>query len=130
MATSPHALVTLQNDDTDPDRVSRQLALLRKNLTSAGIQVSKYVEQAATSSPDQETKCDLASLYTLGVTFLTSGAAVALINALRATYLASRNGKIHVKVVLPTKTIDISGDQLSDARSGQLLTMLQQELQP
>jgi hypothetical protein len=129
MSGSPHALLTLQHEDGDLAGSREQIVLLRRNLSLAGIQVSSHRESTENSSADTELRSDPISLCTLGVTFLTSGAAVALINALRATFQATRSAKIHVKVVLPAKTIDISGDQLSDAMSGQLLQMLQQELQ-
>jgi hypothetical protein len=129
MNNVPKILISVDSDDADPVRNKQCVDLLRRNLSFAGIRVSKHLEDAPRALVELESRSDPISLYTLGLTFITSGAAVALINAVRATFVAAHNSKLRVKIVLQGKAIELSGDSLTDSRAQQLLETLQKELQ-
>jgi hypothetical protein len=106
-------VINLESEDGS-ERLAQSMRLLNKNLCAAGFKVSRDRDTNDETLKDFESKSDPVTLYTVAVTFMTSGAAVALINALRATFAASHGFRLKAKVVLPGKTIELSAETLEE----------------
>jgi hypothetical protein len=128
MTDLPQLMITLDSDGSDPARDKQSIELLKRNLSCAGIRFAPYQASDASVHVGLESRSDAGCLYTLVLTFVTSGAAVALINAVRTTLAAMHSSQINFRIANGNKTIEISGDHLSSSRSGQLLDMLKEEL--
>jgi hypothetical protein len=111
-------VINLESEDGS-ERLAQGMRLLNKNLRAAGFNVSRSHDTNAETQKDFESKSDPVTLYTVAITFMTSGAAVALINALRATFAASHGFRLKAKVVLPGKTIEVSAETL-EGKTGEL----------
>jgi hypothetical protein len=129
MASAQKVLISLESNDNDPIVSRREVELLQRNLRTAGINALPHHINNLPPQTDWERRGDTISLYTLGMTFLTSGAAVAVVNALRATFAAAHSGSIKFKVILPDRTIEISGDHLNGDRAEKLIQVLRRELE-
>jgi hypothetical protein len=105
-------MISLRMEQDDPDLLGRQVLSLRRNLQASGIRVTPCRE-VQERSDDLETRSDPAMLYTLALTFMTSGAAVALVNALRATFEAVHNAKLTAKITIGNRSLEVSGEHLS-----------------
>lgn len=115
MLASHKCLVSLNGSPNDHGLLGRRVASLRRNLEASGIRVTSIRDDGP---PDEnsrfETRSDPVTLATLGMTFLTSGAAVALIKALRATFDAAHSTSLKAKITIGKRSLEISGEHLTD----------------
>jgi len=119
MTATNVGLISLGTDHKDPALLGRQVSSLRKNLESSGVRVTAHRGDEE-QHRDFEVKSDPATLYTLAITFLTSGAAVALVNALRATFDSAHSAGLKAKVTIGTRSLEVSGEHLSGPQAEKL----------
>jgi hypothetical protein len=127
MSSVNRVLLSLESTGTDPAQLRRHMMLLQRNIEAANIKASRVLDTEVKRDPDYETRSDAAMLYTLALTFVTSGGAVALINALRATFSTIHSGKITATFVSSGRTLEISADHLTDNRVHELIETIRRE---
>jgi hypothetical protein len=121
MATSNSCFISLRIDHDDPIFLGKRVISLRKNLESSGVRVTAHRgEEVLQPDSGFEAKSDPATLYTLAITFLTSGAAVAVVNALRATFEAAHSANLKATVTIGSQSLELSGEHLSGQEAQKL----------
>jgi hypothetical protein len=129
MSFSQESVISIESADGDLLLLRRHVQILQRNLKSAGISVTPHKEVGSAEPNDYEYKSDPSSLYALGIAFFSSGAAVALVKALSATFAATQCKNIKAKLKIGDKTIDITGEHLNGAEAEKLTGLLSRELE-
>ena len=113
-------LISLDCAQEDPMVLRKRVESLRKNLEVAGVRVTAHRGHEPAQNNEFEHKSDAVTLYTLALTFLTSGAAVAVVNALRATFEAAHSANLKATLTVGNRSMEISGEHLAGSEAQKL----------
>jgi hypothetical protein len=112
----------------DSAQLRRLLMSLQNNLSQSGITSKSAAQLPVTPDPSVEYRSDVGSLYSLALTFIGSGAAVALINAIRATFDSARGATFKFALTMNGRQIDIDAAHLRSGEVDKLTELLHEEL--
>jgi hypothetical protein len=79
-------------------------------------------------SVHKEVRADPVTLAAIGLAFITSGTAVAIVNALRAIHSGTHDSKIDYTIKVNNCEYSFSGDKLADKQSNAVLRHIEQIL--
>jgi hypothetical protein len=130
MISNPKLVISVSGkEDQDPSQLRRLVSSLQKNLASSGIQSESANEAPEPSDSSVEYRSASASLYSLAISFITSGAAITLINALQASAASARGAAVKFTLDINGRKIDVDASHLNDQAVGNLTDVLHKELE-
>lgn len=130
MNSKSNMVISVEDDGLlDPMQLRRLVLSLQNNLSQSGIKSASAEQRPAKQDPSVEYRSDLGSLYSLAITFISSGAAVALIHAMRATFDSARGSSFKFALTVNGRQINVEAAHLKSGEVDDLTEVLRKELE-
>lgn len=123
------AELRMQSDEiTDAGRLQLQTVALAQNLNRFTNIRAVAAKQPESIVEDLEKRGDLTLLCTLVLTFISTGTAKALIDALRAMFSASRDSSLKAILRINNQDIEITADRINKGQVDDLIRLIDREV--
>lgn len=129
MISEKKAILRLESkNDGESLRLRQQTVALQESLNRFSEIRAASTSEVIPTQDNVEKKGELMLLYTLALTFISTGTAKALIDGLRATFSATRDSSLKATLQINGREIEITAEHLTERQVDKLMRLIDQEI--